>query len=263
MIVLLTDFGWSDPYVGQIKGALLSRVPECRVIDLTHDVPPYGLTQASFFLDASFSFFSEGTIFLSVVDPGVGGGRRIIALEALGHLFLAPDNGLLSLILERGQGTGMRAFSFRNPIELNICPTFHGRDLFAPLAAQLLSGDSPESLAYEIDPGDLVRHDWCAPVESEGSLHAHVLHTDRFGNVISNMRIQVWSERMDAPLHVRTHTARLPLQRASTYCEIEPGQLGLIAGSQGFFELAMNMGSAADMLSLRPGDGFSLHFSDA
>ncbi len=263
MIVLLTDFGLSDPYVGQMKGALISRVPDCRIIDLTHDIPPYGLTQAGFFLDASFSFFSEGTIFLAVVDPGVGGGRRIVALEAHGHLFLAPDNGLLSLLLERAGDTGIRAFSFRSPIQLSVCPTFHGRDLFAVLAAQLRSGDSPESLGDEIDPNSLVRLDWCAPTESQGRVQAHVLHTDHFGNVITNCRIAPWSSRMAGEMYVKTHTAKLPLRRVSTYCDIESGEVGLLAGSQGFFELAMNMGSAADMLSLRPGDIFFLNIPAA
>ena len=257
MIVLLTDFGLSDPYVGQMKGALISRAPDCHIVDLTHEVPPFGLTQAGFFLQASYKFFGEGSIFLAVVDPGVGSRRRIVGLEAEGHLFLAPDNGLLSLLLEHS--TDVRAYHFNNPLQMCVSATFHGRDVFAPLAAQVFAGDSPESLGREIDPSELVRLGWSAPVRNGAKIQAHALHVDHFGNVITNFMISEWSNDLIGPMEISTGIARLPLRRVGAYCDLEHGEVGFIAGSQGFFEIAMNMGNAADLLSLRPAEGLTLH----
>lgn len=234
MIVLLTDFGNADPYVGQMKGALYSRVPDCRIVDLTHEVSPFGLAQAGFFLDASYRYFPEGTLFLTVVDPGVGGPRRIICLEAHGMLFLAPDNGLLGLVLDQAEDA--HAYDISTPFFTCACSTFHGRDIFAPLAAQLCAGDSPESMGRELPLESLVRLDWSAPQHGEAGIAGHALHVDRFGNVITNLRIATWREQLQGEVSVQAGVVTLPLRAAKTYCEIPRGELGLIAGSQGFIE---------------------------
>lgn len=262
MIVLLTDFGTSDPYVGQMKGSLITHAPDCRIVDLTHDVPPYGLTQAAFFLDASYKHFPEGSLFLTVVDPGVGGPRRIVCLEADSMLFLAPDNGVLSLVLEADSEA--IAYNLSQPFMAKAASaTFHGRDIFAPLAAQLCAGDSPECLGPVLSLDSLTRMEWSTPQVNENHMVAHCLHVDHFGNVITNLRIENFKSQLKGSLEVRTGVTRLPLQRVRAYCDIERGSVGLIAGSQGFFELAMNMGSASDLLSLAPGEAFNLHLENA
>lgn len=260
MIVLLTDFGTSDPYVGQMKGALISRAPDCRIVDLSHDVPPFGLTQAAFFLDASYRFFPEGTLFLTVVDPGVGSSRRIVCLEAHSMLFLAPDNGLLGLVASNS--TGAMAYDLSQAFMAGVSATFHGRDIFAPLAAQLCAGDSPESIGPPINLESLVQMQWHAPQEVPGKLQCHCLHVDHFGNVITNLRIDDFSQRVQGKLQAGTGIARLPLHRVRSYSDLERGSVGILAGSQGFFELAMNMGSAADLLSLTPGESLDLILAD-
>ncbi len=257
MIVLLTDFGTSDPYVGQMKGALISKALDCRIVDLTHEVPPYGLTQAAFFLDASYRFFPEGTLFLTVVDPGVGSSRRIVCLETNTMLFLAPDNGVLSLVVEGNPDAS--AFDLSHPLMAGASATFHGRDVFAPLAAQLCAGDSPESIGPPLTLDSLVRMEWSAPKDEGPTLRCHCLHVDHFGNAIVNLRTQGYSLRLQGQMQVSTGVTRLPVRRVRSYCDIERGTVGILAGSQGYFELAMNMGSAADLLSLAPGETLSLH----
>lgn len=263
MIVLLTDFGLSDPYVGQMKGALISNAPDCRIVDLSHDVTPYGIAQAAFFLDASQPHFPEGTLFMVVVDPGVGSSRRILCLEAHSKLFLAPDNGLLGLLVEDADADTSRIFDFSHPHLAAASNTFHGRDVFAPLAAKLSAGDSPESLGREISLDSIVKLDWSAPEHDGQTLRAHALHVDHFGNVVCNLRIHDWNAILNGPMEISTGVAKLPVRRVRTYCEIERGTIGLIPGSQGFFELAMNMGSAGDLLSLVPGENLTLRMNAA
>lgn len=259
MIVLLTDFGTSDPYVGQMKGALISKVPDCRIVDLTHEIPPYGLTQAAFFLESSQRYFPEGTLFLTVVDPGVGGPRRIVCLETNSKLFLAPDNGVLGLVVENSDDC--LAFDLSHPLLPCASSTFHGRDVFAPLAAELTVGDSPETLGRAVELTSLVRLEWCAPSDQERVTVCHALHVDHFGNVITNLGVERYNAKLNGDIEVRTSVTKLPVRRVRSYCDIERGTLGLLAGSQGYFELAMNMGSAADLLSLTPGEQMSLRFS--
>jgi len=259
MIVLLTDFGLADPYVGQMKGALVCKAPDCRIVDLTHEVPPYGLAQAAFFLDASYKFFPEGALFLTVVDPGVGSSRRIICLEADSRLFLAPDNGVLSLVLQ-GAPEAI-AYNLSHPFMAGASATFHGRDIFAPLAGQLCAGDSPESIGPEVPLDSLVCMDWSEPQTQETQIEGHCLHVDHFGNAITNLRIDAFNGKIHGKLEVVTGVTRLPLRRVRAYCDMERGTVGIVAGSQGFFELAMNMGSAADLLSLAPGERFTLRLA--
>lgn len=140
-----------------------------------------------------------------------------------------------------------------------VSATFHGRDIFAPLAAQLCAGDSPESIGPPLASDSLVRMEWGAPQAQEKTLRCHCLHVDHFGNAIVNLRISDYSARLQGSLEVSTGVTRLPVRRVRSYSDIERGTLGILAGSQGFFELAMNMGSAADLLSLAPGEPLTLH----
>ncbi len=259
MIVLMTDFGLGDPYVGQMKGVLLSHAPDCRIVDLTHGISPYGLEQAGFFLNASYGYFPEGTIFMAVVDPGVGGSRRILCLEAHSMLFLAPDNGLLCSVVQ--QCADARLFDLTRSCLAGGSSTFHGRDIFSSLAAHLYLGDSPESLGAEVPLESMVRLPVSAARETAGAVQGHVLHVDHFGNVISNLAIQSWDARLRGTLELRVGSNTFPVHRAQSYYDIPKGAVGLVAGSQGYFELSMNMGRAADHVSLAPGDALFLTVS--
>lgn len=281
VIVLLTDFGVSDPYVAQMKGAVLSALPEAALVDLCHDIPPFELARAAFFLEASRAHFPRGTVFTAVVDPGVGTARRIVALVRDGQTFVAPDNGLLGLVLaqhapsdaadgpegdatqqpEHGGNAGTtRAFDLSaHAAGADVSATFHGRDVFAPLAARLAAGEDPADLGPELDPGELLRLPWAEPEPgpSADQVRASVLHEDRFGNCLTNLSVVPWAQRF-APNALLTLTpqlgAGLALVRARAYADLAPGQLGLVAGSQGYLELCMNQASAADETGLAPGE---------
>ncbi len=229
VVTLLTDFGTQDPYVGIMKGTILGICPEARMVDLTHQVIPYQIPQAAFLLQESWRWFPEGTIHLVVVDPGVGSERRAIAMEAEGHFFVGPDNGVFSLV-PAGEVRELTTADAESR-------TFHGRDVFAPAAARLAKGAKLSDLGGIIlDPARLI------------FAEATVLHIDRFGNVITSLR--------PAPgiaVRVGQETIR---RHARTYSEVPAGELFLIEGSSGYLEIALNQGSAGERLGA--GVGFEL-----
>lgn len=256
--VLLTDFGLLDPYVGQMKGMLLTHAPEARIVDLCHQVEPFNILQAGFFLASSRSWFPEGTVFVSVVDPGVGGDRRIVLLEKFRQFFLAPDNGLLTFVLLQGGPSRVRDVT--PPWRRDASATFHGRDLFAPLAARLLNETPASHLGEEVNPHSLARLPGTEPDRADDAVSAMVLHVDRFGNCILNLETGEW-----APVLFKANTPSLaspvsvPLVPALTYEKLGADEIGVIKGSQGFLELSMNQQSAAARLGLKPGDGLTIH----
>lgn len=269
VIALLTDFGLDDPYVGQLKGVLATRAPQAKVVDLSHGLEPFCVAQAAFFARASVEYFPIGTIFVCVVDPGVGSDRRVVLLSWRERLFLAPDNGLSSLLLHDG-AQGARAFNV-SPCEPLSSATFHGRDLFAPLAARLANGERPESLGTEIDPASLVGEMWAAPREKGGRVFCSVLHADRFGNLVLNLPTSEWAARYPVDVTLRAQAgvgrtvgfgtpgpSRMAVRVVNHYAELAPSELGLLAGSQGFLELALNQASARKLLGIGPGDGLVL-----
>jgi len=256
-IGLLSDFGLVDPYVGQIKGVLAKKVPNCTVVDISHDVVPFNVAQAGFFLAASFKHFPKDAIFLAVVDPGVGTDRRIVCLQIGERLLVAPDNGLLSLALRNSGDEHVRAFDLSAAMNApkDISHTFHGRDVFAPLAAWLAMGGDPGGLGEEIDPGNLVSQQWSQPTTSPGRATAHVLHIDRFGNCVLNLE----AGSISSPESVRLaalSTDELPC--VSTYGDLGKGSAGLLEGSQGYLEIAVNQHSAADKFGLSMNDEIEL-----
>lgn len=248
-VVLLSDFGLMDPYVGQMRGTIARLAPGVQILDLTHGVAPFNLPQAGYFLAASAPHFPEDAVFVAVVDPGVGTDRRIVAVERRRQIFLAPDNGLLDLVLQGGDP--LRVFDL-TPDAITLgraSATFQGRDVLAPLAARLAQGEPPSTLGTAMDPSGLVRSSWSRPRAENGGVEAQVLHVDRFGNCVLNLRQDFGLP----PAEVRlTAPQAQPLRRVRTYADLAPGQVGLLLGSQGFFELAQFMGSAAELLGLKP-----------
>lgn len=252
MIALLTDFGLKDPYVGQMKAVCLQHAPGAELVDISHDVAAFNIIQAGFFLAASLPYFREGTVFACVVDPGVGTSRKIALVEQQGRFFLAPDNGLLSLILARDVPT--EAYD-ATPADAPASNTFHGRDIFAVLAARLAMGEAPQEMARPMRPKALVTSDWSRTSRSGGALVTSVLHIDRFGNCILNLPLHAWQETIaswgSAEL---VHPRRQPLTPGPSYGSLPQGGLGLLEGSQGYYELAVNRGSAARRVGLAIGD---------
>lgn len=256
LITLLTDFGTSDYFVGAMKGVILSINPQARIVDLTHEIPPQDVTAAAFTLRVAYQSFPAGTIHVAVVDPGVGSSRRPILVVAGSQVFVGPDNGILSYVL--GNEPVVRVFEltredyFRHPVSA----TFHGRDIFAPVAAAASNGVLPESLGDQID--DPVPLPPLAPEQLEnGKVRGRILHIDRFGNCITNFTQEdVPAEWLD--IGVRLTVAGKMIKNFRR-CFSEVGERGktekpfAIWGSAGFLEIAAMNRSAAEMLSARRG----------
>lgn len=234
-IALVTDFGTRDPYVAAMKGVIASRT-EAPVVDLTHDIAPYDVFGAAWFLRAITSYWPEDTIFVCVVDPGVGSARRILAVEA-DQIFLAPDNGLLSLAGGRARSVENRSLFL--PGGSN---TFHGRDRFAPAAAAIANGLSLDELGPAVD--DIVRLSYEPPSYGD-VVRGTIVAVDRFGNLITDIEASRIPFKPFA-LHARGMT----IDRVETnYADAAPGAF-LIAGSSGCIEISVANGSAAERLQM-------------
>ena len=251
---MTTDFGLEDAYVGMMKGVILSINPEARIVDLSHSIQPQDIAQASFVLGKSYKFFPQGTVHVAVVDPGVGGGRRAVILRASRYFFVAPDNGVLSHVLaeaggkedgcgHRGLGWGGEAVSLSNPDYWLTPPsaTFHGRDIFAPVAAHLSLGVPLDRFGESIS--SLVSLPISKPrLEGEGTLVGHVVHIDHFGNLITDIEPGDLSHQ-DPVIEVCGRR----IEGLSPYYEAG-GELLALIGSVGTLEIAVRNGSAARVL---------------
>ena len=253
LITLLTDFGLEDPFVGVMKGVVFSRCPEARVVDLTHGLSPQNVLGAAFWLERSFRWFPEGTVHVAVVDPTVGSRRRALAARAHGHLFVAPDNGLVEPILASDPGSEAREIDCRALQLVVASKTFHGRDVFAPVGAELASG----RVAFEgIGPvlADPVELPGRAPIDVEGGVDGRIMVVDRFGNLISNVPSSAVPAR--GPTRVRIAGRSIPTR--ATYADVEIGELVALVGSLGTIEVAVRDGSAARLLETGPGEAVEL-----
>jgi S-adenosylmethionine hydrolase len=239
-IVLLTDFGNRDPYVASMKGVIAARCA-APIHDLSHDIAPHDVFEAAWFVHAVGPLWPEGTIFVCVVDPGVGTARRILAIESAGRIFLAPDNGLLSL-MDAQSIVSVENESFFLP---NGSTTFHGRDRFAPVAAAIVNGAAISDLGPNVDA--IVRLDYTPPSYDAEPVLGRIVSVDRFGNAITDVeRARIPFESFALQVHYATIS-----RMASTYEGREPF---LIVGSSGTIEISVAGGSAADVLHLRRGD---------
>ncbi|RKZ03965.1 MAG: hypothetical protein DRQ04_01590 [Candidatus Hydrothermota bacterium] len=246
-IALITDFGNSDPYVGIMKGIILRINPQATIVDITNEVTPFSVLEAAFMLESSFSHFPEETIFLAVVDPGVGSARRAIAGKAGGKYIVGPDNGLFTPIYREPLDL------YRLPVPPDASTTFHGRDVFAPVAAFLSLGKEPGELGEPID--DPVRLEYPPLRIDSGVIEGLVLHVDRFGNLVTSIRsglIPAGSFRLvvgSKPVEGRLR---------KYYHEADKGEIFPIVGSAGYLEISMREGSAAEALSAPVGTPLKL-----
>ncbi len=251
VITITTDFGHQGPFVGVIKGCILARFPEARLVDLTHEILVHWPAEAGFWLARAFSYFPAGTVHLAVVDPGVGTSRSIVAVRAAGHFFLAPDNGLLAPVVARSDDALIVRLGAGPLGQLGIhrpSATFHGRDIFAPVAAELAAGHCRIE-----DLGDAVTTLVPSWVEDPGvetrSVTGVVITIDHFGNLITNIDAPL-IERFRLPLvHAGNHA--FPLLR--TYGDTRPGEYLALINSFGVLEIARAENSAAEGLGLSRG----------
>lgn len=260
-IALLTDFGTRDYFVGAMKGAILSINREAKIVDITHEIPPQDVRAAAFTLRACYEDFPEKTIFVAVVDPGVGSGRKAILAETEKYYFIAPDNGLLSFVFDNGGQVPenpdfKKANDSASVFELanekffagNVSRTFHGRDIFAPVAAHLSNGVKANEFGREIE--NLVRFESAKPKKISGEIiEAEIIHIDRFGNLITNLTKKDLPENYALEIN-----GKLIDKLQNFYAEAETGELFMIFGSAGFLEIAAMQNSASKLLNARNGD---------
>lgn len=233
MIVLFTDFGLEGPYVGQMKAVLHASAPGVPVIDLFADAPAFEPQLASYLLAAYVDAFPRDAVFLCVVDPGVGSARDPVIAEADGRRFVGPGNGLFEIVLRRASQRRLRRIDWRPP---RLSASFHGRDLFAPVAAMLARG---ETVAATELPFDVRRegHDWPEDL-------ARIVYIDRYGNAMTGWR----ASRMSEKATVAAYRRQIP--RARTFAEVAPGEALWYENSNGLVEIAVNRGRADQMLSI-------------
>jgi S-adenosyl-L-methionine hydrolase (adenosine-forming) len=239
-ITLLTDFGTADGYVGEMKGVLLSAAPSVPIVDITHDITAHDVELGRLAVARYWRRFPAGTVHIAVVDPGVGSERAALAVASDSRFLVGPDNGVLSpALLLPG------AKAVRLAIPRSASSTFHGRDVFAPVAAQLATGAALDSLG---DPmNDPVVHRTPEPHRTAaGDMAGQVIAIDRFGNAITNLLAGIRAGS------VVVGGRTLPQHR--TYSDLEPGEAGAIVGSAGLIEIVVREGRASDMLVLRRGD---------
>ena len=252
LITLLTDFGFEDEYVGVVKGVILSIHPSARLVDISHAVPPGDLVRASWLLSWSWSCFPKGTVHLTVVDPGVGSSRKILCLEKSGHLFLAPDNGILSRLLTKRDRFRCRAVTNRRYFLKNVSRTFHGRDIFAPVAAHLSKGVSPDRLGPRVDRFQTLPD--LPVVGSPKGIKGQIILIDRFGNLVTNLPAeQVLSVAGKGKLEIRLKGKLLSGLQPS-YSAVGRGRPLAVIGSHDLLEIAVNRGSAANRFGVKVGD---------
>lgn len=248
IIALLTDFGTKDYFVGAMKGVILSINSEAKIVDLTHEIEAQNIASAGFTLASCYTNFPSKTIFVAVVDPGVGSTRRAILVETKDYFFIAPDNGLLSLVL--ADKTNYRVFELTNPKFFlpNVSQTFHGRDVFAPIAAWLSKGIRPNEFGEEVK--DLVLDDSLKPQKvSLKEIEGQIIHIDNFGNLVINLK------KVDLPENfILQLDEKLVSTHQTFYSEAEIGEIFTIWGSAGYLEIVAYRNSAKELLKVKIGE---------
>ncbi len=248
IVALLTDFGTRDHYVGAMKGVVLAVCPEVTLVDVTHEVPPHDILAGALELGACYRYFPAGTIFLVVVDPGVGSARAGLAAEVGDFRFVAPDNGVLTSVFQEQAPRRVVTLTERRYARPTISRTFEGRDRFAPAAGWLAKGVELPALGrttHEYHTLAIPR-----PVVEDRHLSGEVLRVDRFGNLVTNLdRRTVERIREQGTLVVRVGTLEVT-HLVSTYAESEPGELCVLFGSTDMLEIAVNAGHAGDRIGV-------------
>jgi hypothetical protein len=253
IITLTTDFGEADHYLACMKGIILQIVPTAQIVDVSHVINRHDVVHAAFILRQVFDFFPDGTVHLAVVDPGVGTTRRLIAARYGAQTVLAPDNGLVTLVHRDFVLAELRVIQNTHLFRSEVSATFHGRDILAPVAAQLARGMPLEAVGPMIDQLEMLNLEKVVPLP-DGGLEGQVLYIDHFGNLISNIGQDDLARMADGGRGMNVHVGPLrigPLRR--TYADVRPGEIVAVIGSTGMLEVAINQGSAATQLRATPG----------
>lgn len=261
VIALLTDFGTRDHYAGTMKGVALGICPDATLVDVTHDIPPHDVLGGALELAASYKYFPSGTIFLAVVDPGVGSQRRAIAAESAGYRFVAPDNGVLTLALRESPPKRVVELTERRYARPTVSRTFEGRDRFAPAAAWLAKGVELSALGRPLTSWHVLPVP--EPAIESDRVTGEVLRVDRFGNLVTNVDRRAF-ERLAAVGAIEISAGTHAVEKVvATYAEVEQGAVCALFGSTDHLEIAVSGGNAAERLGLARGAPITIARSSA
>lgn len=258
VVTFITDFGLQDEYAGVMKGAVLRVNPGVHLVDISHHIPSFDVMEAARMLEASYPYFPEGSVHVVVVDPGVGSSRSIVAFDMAGHRFLVPDNGIPAYLIREKTMTGMVRVEKSVGDAGNVSETFHGRDVFAPVAARMADGCPLGELGTALDPSTLVPATVTLHMMTpDGSVQAGIAKIDTFGNVITDLHVDTLTRWFGPDTHDRLE-ARLGCGRVRGLCH-HYGEVGvssplMVVGSRGYVEIAVNQGAASDYFGVDPGD---------
>jgi hypothetical protein len=251
IITLTTDYGTSDHLVGVMKGVILTVNPEARIVDINHNVMPFDILDAALTIGMAYAYFPPKTIHLVVVDPGVGSQRRPILVTGDQHYYVAPDNGVLSMVYEREPKVIVRHITSEHYFLNPLSNTFHGRDVFAPVAAWLSKNWQTPSFGDEVT--DYVRFTMPKPKVAGSTIKGVVLKVDNFGNLITNLALEDVPQVVAGANFKITAGSREIDKLSQNYAQGAPGEVLAVIGSSGFLEISVNKGHAARSLSLQRG----------
>ena len=242
ILTLTTDFGLADHYVAAMKGVILGICPQAQIVDVTHQITPFEITEGAYVIAQAWKCFPRKTVHIVVVDPGVGTARRPILMEAGGQYFIAPDNGVLSMIYN-AEKHKIRLISNERWFRKPVSRTFHGRDIFAPTAAHLAAGATPAQFGKLID--DYLRPAFTKPMRAgKRTWNGQILKIDHFGNLITNFHSADFPDLDRRNFSMSVGPCEVTVF-ARNYAETGPGELFVITGSSGYYEVSVNLGSAA------------------
>jgi S-adenosylmethionine hydrolase len=254
LVTLLSDFGLLDPYVAEMKAVILSVSRELKIVDITHQVEKFNIRMGSLLLASATPYFPKGTVHCAVVDPGVGGERRPIVIETEGSVFVGPDNGLLIPAAERAGITQVYELTNHSLMRPEISATFHGRDVFAPAAAQLACGTPPRECGPPIY--DYAKPSFVLPAFNGKSATGEVLHVDDFGNIVTNMPQEFLAKlgmNLREILQVNIGKRRFLARYVRAYSDLAGVEVGILTGSHGFLEIARRNMNASKKLKIKAG----------
>jgi S-adenosylmethionine hydrolase len=255
LVGILSDFGLRDSYVAQMKAVILSRSPSTTIVDISHEIERHNVDQGMFVLASVTPYFPSGTIYLAVVDPGVGSSRRSLLLETERSKFVGPDNGLLALAAEKeGIVNAYELDESRYPAN-KLSSTFHGRDIFAVAVGDIASGNTPSDIASQIS--DYVKPIIIKPKIRSNHIDAIALYIDYFGNIVTNINqrvLQRYKIDFGCKMKIKIKAITQEIDFCKTYSDVASGQLLATIGGHGFLELSINQGNAAEYIDLKTGD---------
>ncbi len=260
LITLTTDYGVRDSFTASIKGVVLKVNPQAQFVDISHEIAPQDIWEAAFTLRSAHAYFPKGTIHLAVVDPGVGGGRRPIIVVTESYYFVGPDNGLFSLVYQDAERIRVHHITSTHYFQPSPGPTFHGRDIFAPVVGWLSKGIPSGNFGDEIT--DYMKLNVPMPKKTQNGIDGHVVHIDRFGNVITNItfkEVRALLPEGEGTVAVTVTVGTKEIKGLKRfYAEATPGEAGAIINSSGFLELFVYKQNARTALSVKRGDAVRL-----